>query len=1101
MEPTFIIYKKLGFFIKKYYTNELIKGAILFIGLGLLYFIFIVFIEHFLWLKPAGRTFLFLLFIIIELYLLSVFIVFPIFKLFNLQKGIDYNEASKIIGNHFSDVSDKLTNFLQLSNEDNSQSELLLASISQKANALAPIPFSNAINFNKNKRYLPWAILPILFFVFFYISGNSSIISQSLDRVVHFEKQFSPPAPFQFKVLNAYLQTEQGDDFVLKVQTTGKIIPENALIFIDNESYYMKNAFDGSFEYRFSRPLKDIHFHIEANNVVSTDYVLAVIAVPTVVDFEMQLTFPSYLNKNSQLITGTGNAIVPEGTVVSWRIKTLATESIAFSESKSIKVFTNKDESFVYSKKINQNIDYQIITSNKALKNYEKYNYQLAVVKDQFPTLEAKVAPDSLVTGNNVIVGQAADDYGLSKLQIVYYPKNNPKAVFKSSLNIKRSVFDQFVYSFPANLSVQEGVAYHYYFEVFDNDAAHGHKSVKSSVFSNRISTEEEMEDQLFEQQNDNINSLSKSLDKQNIQLLELNKLQKVTKEKDNLEFNDQQKVNDFIKRQNQQDEMMKAFSNKIAENLEKSKFENNDELKDQLQKRLEDTQEEIEKNKKLLDELDELNKKMNQDEIIVKMDKFKQKSKNQVKNLEQLVELTKKYYVEKKAEQLANKLDKLSDEQEKLANNEKENNYENQSEINKKFDDIMKDLNDLDKENNELKNPLDLPNEDEKEKSISDDLNNASKELQKESKSKAKSKQNSASKKMKELSSKMKEEMESGDKEQMEEDVAMLRQILDNLLAFSFSQEDLMNQFKALKRVALSFNKNLKIQQDLRLQFQHVDDSLFALSLRNPKIGEEITKEVGNIHYNIDKSLESFVESLIPKGTSHQQYTISSSNKLADQLSETLNNMQMSMSGTGKGKPKPGQGQGMQLPDIIKKQEGLGEKIKQGQKPGEKPGEGKDGKSGKPNGKSGSQKEGQQGDDGEGNAKEIMEIYKEQRQLREALQNELNKKGLGGNGQNAIEQMRSLEKQILNNNSKKDFSQRIQNIKQELLKLDKAVREQGEEQKRKAETSIKQFSNQSSSLSPSIKDYLNSIEILNRQSLPLRTNFDLKVQEYFKQK
>jgi hypothetical protein len=39
---------------------------------------------------------------------------------------------------------------------------------------------------------------------------------------------------------------------------------------------------------------------------------------------------------------------------------------------------------------------------------------------------------------------------------------------------------------------------------------------------------------------------------------------------------------------------------------------------------------------------------------------------------LEQLVELTKKYYVEKKARQLADKLDKLSEKQDKLAENEK---------------------------------------------------------------------------------------------------------------------------------------------------------------------------------------------------------------------------------------------------------------------------------------------------------------------------------------------------------------------------------------------------------------------------------------------
>ena len=63
----------------------------------------------------------------------------------------------------------------------------------------------------------------------------------------------------------------------------------------------------------------------------------------------------------------------------------------------------------------------------------------------------------------------------------------------------------------------------------------------------------------------------------------------------------------------------------------------------------------------------------------------------------------------------------------------------------------------------------------------------------------------------------KMQEQMASGEKEQMEEDVEMLRQILDNLLAYSFSQEDVMKQFKNLKRGAPSFNKNLKIQQDLK--------------------------------------------------------------------------------------------------------------------------------------------------------------------------------------------------------------------------------------------------------------------------------------------
>jgi len=221
-----------------------------------------------------------------------------------------------------------------------------------------------------------------------------------------------------------------------------------------------------------------------------------------------------------------------------------------------------------------------------------------------------------------------------------------------------------------------------------------------------------------------------------------------------------------------------------------------------------------------------------------------------------------------------------------------------------------------------------------------------------------------------------------------------------------------------------------------------------------------------------------------------------------------------------------------MQLPDIIKKQEGLGEKAKKGMKPGQKPGEGQSGKDGEKeggkdgkgkegkdgkegNGKEGKDgkngqgsggnsqgnKDGENGQDGEGDAKAIMEIYKEQQQLREALQNELNKQGLGGQGQNALDQMKQIEKQLLNKGFNNDVLQKMLNLKYELLKLDKAVQQQGEEKKRQSETNKKEFNNSTNALPTRLQEYLNSVEILNRQTLPLRSNFNQKVQEYFKNK
>jgi hypothetical protein len=454
---------------------------------------------------------------------------------------------------------------------------------------------------------------------------------------------------------------------------------------------------------------------------------------------------------------------------------------------------------------------------------------------------------------------------------------------------------------------------------------------------------------------------------------------------------------------------------------------------------------------------------------------------------------------VEKKAEQLAEKLEKLSEKQDKLSDSGMENLLEKQKDIAAEFEKFKEELRSLEKENKELKSPIDIPKDSAEEKSIDDELKKASDELKQYNNAKAKAKQKAAAKKMKAMAIKMKESMEESEKEQMEEDIKMLRQVLDNLLAFSLTQEDVMAQFKDINRGSPAFNKNIKVQQDLKQQFKHVDDSLFALSLRNPKIAEDVTKEIGNVHYNIDKSLESLSNAQIPKGVSHQQYTVAAANKLGDFLSELLGNMQSSLSGMGSGKPKPGSGQGMQLPDIIKKQQGLGDEIKQGMNKGEKSGDGEKGRNGESTrtGKG----ESQGAEDGEGDALAIMEIYKEQKQLREALENELKKQGVGGAGGSALEQMKQLEKQLLNKGFKNETLQKVLNIKQELLKLESALRQQGEENKRQSESNRKEFDNQSKALPDALLDYLNSIEILNRQSLPLRSNYNLKVKEYFNKK
>lgn len=1121
-----IIQQKLEEFIKKYYTNELIKGAILFFAIGLLYLLITLLVEYFLWLSPMGRRILFWAFVFVELGLFVRFIAFPLAKLFKLQKGINYEEASKIIGNHFPQVSDKLLNVIQL-NQNQRESELLAASIDQKATELQPVPFKSAVNFKKNAKYLKYAAIPILVFIAFSVLGGMDIFSSSYKRVVQYDTAFEPPAPFSFIIMNEDLNAVENKPFNLKVRTEGTAIPENASINYNGETYYLQQTAPGFFEYTFQQPMESIDFSLKANKVTSREYMLDVVKTPSLLNFEMILDYPSYTGKNDETLKSAGNATIPEGTRVKWNVLTKNTNAVTLKTADTSFSFSAKGENFNFEKGIYNKFDYAITTSNEKLKDYENLAFTLNVVKDQFPEIEVQSKQDSTDSQRVLFLGQISDDYGLTKLRVVYFPEGDEKQAKLQTLPLNKTNFDQFTYTFPGNLSLDEGVSYEYYFEVFDNDAIHNYKSSKSGIYSFRKLTKNELENEQLQNQKDAINGLDKSLEELKDRKQTLEELSRTQKEKKELNYNDKKKLDNFIQRQQKQEEMMKNFSKEMKEELEKFQPENTekDPFKLELQKRLNENEERLKENEKLLDELEKVQDKIEKEELTEKLEKLSKQNKNQEKNLEQLLELTKRYYVEKKAEKLAEELFELGEEQEKLAEKpEDENTKESQDELNEKFEEYKKEMDDLQKENEGLKKPMDIPKDKPGEKQIDDEQKKATDKLEEKKPTEAGKNQKKAGQKMKEMSKSMQMQMQSGDMESIEEDVKMLRQIVDNLVVFSFQQEDLMEIFKKIEYGNPIFGKKLNIQNDLKTNFEHIDDSIFALSLRQPLIGSEINTSLTEIQYNIDKSLERLAQNEARQGVGNQQYTVTGANDLSVLLSDILGNMQMQMqmsmgSGSGKGKPSPGSGGGgFQLPDIIQKQDGLADKMKEGMKKGKegKKGEG-EGKgkgegegSGDGNGQNGENgRDGQKGNKKDGNKGgndsedvngEIFEIYKQQQELRNQLQDRLSKEGLKGNGGNLLKKMEGIEQQLLDKGFNQNTLQQMLNLKYELLKLDKAELEQGQESRRESKTNKRDFQNNTRLSSDDIKKYFNTTEILNREALPLRQDYKNKVQEYFKE-
>ena len=1118
------IEQKLHQFTRKYYTSELIKGSILFLSLGCLYLFFTLFLEYFLWLKPTARTVLFWMFLVVELFLLIRFIFLPIFKLIGLRKGISYEQSSKIIGSHFPEVQDKLLNVLQLKQNSN-QSDLLLASIHQKSEELQPIPFVKAVDFTKNKKYLKYAIIPVLIWLITLFTGTNGALTQSLKRVVNHRVTYNPPAPFSFSINNSNLKVIQGKSITILVESIGKILPNEAKVLFDNQEYYLQNNGNGSFSYTFSDVQNPIDFFIAANGVESKNYTIEVIKTPTINNISLNLKYPRYLRKKNETITNSGNIVVPEGTTIIWNVNTNQTDSLSFISNNKRAFFEAVSvNNFKYAKKIKNAINYQIASSNKSLKDFENLQFAVDVIKDDVPLISVQSNIDSISRGTAQFMGQISDDNGLKKLQIVYYDDTNPEFKNTLDLQITKENIQTFFYQFPDGLKLTQGINYELFFQVFDNDAVNGSKKAKSKVFNYRQKTTEEIEEELLQEQRNTINNIENSIQKQQKQNLELDKVQKDLQVKKKLNWNDKKKIQKFIERQNNYNKMMQRQTDKLQENLEENK-ETNENLqnkKEELKKRIEELKK-LEKQQKLLDEIQKMAEKLNKEDLVKKAKELAQQNKQQERSLERILELTKRFYVEQKTMQIADKIDKLSKKQENLAN-KKEKNLEAQKEIKKEFKEIKNELEELNKDNNKLKEPLELPDVEDEKEDIDKELKKSEENLTKQNSSDAKKSQKKSSNKMKEMSAKMQKSMMEMQGESMEENMDDLRKILENLVTFSFKQETLMHKFEETSTSHPDFGKDLKKQNQLKTYFEHIDDSLYVLSMRLPKISAKIKDDLSTTHYNLNSSLDNFSENRFSNGISNQRYVMTAVNNLADYLSNILNSMKNAMS-MKMGKGKSGKGKGFSLPDLIKKQEGLSKKMekgmKQGNKPGNKTGKGKEGKKPGEKGKPG--ETGKQGKNGKGNKPgqngnkngsgegesnddldgEIYEIYKQQSLLRQELQNQIQQSEKVGNGINsearkALKKMEDLENEILEKGFNAGTLQKMQNLNYELLKLDKASLEQGKDKKRKSTSNLKEFEKRNIKAIQFKKLFYNQTEILNRQSLPLQQNYKNKVRAYF---
>ena len=184
------------------------------------------------------------------------------------------------------------------------------------------------------------------------------------------------------------------------------------------------------------------------------------------------------------------------------------------------------------------------------------------------------------------------------------------------------------------------------------------------------------------------------------------------------------------------------------------------------------------------------------------------------------------------------------------------------QEKLNQEFEDIQKDLDKARELNQKLDNKQELPRTQPQEEKIKEDMRKSSSLLEKKLKSPASKKQMSASEKMKEMSESLQSFVEQSKSESLAEDLQALRQILENLIALSIDQENILKSISKINLNSPIYLDYIQQQNKLQSDAQIIEDSLFSLSKRQPQIKSIVNREINSINSNMEAAIEEMVES-----------------------------------------------------------------------------------------------------------------------------------------------------------------------------------------------------------------------------------------------
>ncbi|MDP3582076.1 MAG: hypothetical protein Q8S39_09065, partial [Ignavibacteria bacterium] len=356
----------------------------------------------------SDRTDLFYGFISLLVFLFIAFVVYPFIKDFYFYLKPNYVDTAKKVGDRFPEIKDELSNALQLIENPsrNYSDQLVDAAFKRVYEKSANINFASVVDFSRTKKMLRLTLVTaavVTLSLFFIPALNSAAY-----RLFNYEKDFSAPPAFVFKVSPGNKEITKGENVFVSIKTVGKQ-PAVLTLFTktteQSEPLEIKLTADslGNFNYEAVSLKSSTNYYAYADGITSETYKISVINRPIISSLNLTVIAPAYSKLPTLTQKDNGNVTALPGSKILLSIsasRELSKAKIVFSDSSSkqmkVKYTIASTELFV-----SKQMDYQtIITDAQGFENSSPISYSIKTFTDSPPSIEL-ISPTTNVTLGN----------------------------------------------------------------------------------------------------------------------------------------------------------------------------------------------------------------------------------------------------------------------------------------------------------------------------------------------------------------------------------------------------------------------------------------------------------------------------------------------------------------------------------------------------------------------------------------------------------------------------------------------------------------------------------------------------------------------------